>query len=172
RMHRNGARPVRAGGHWKRTCTSRHLASGLPVLRYARPGIAKPSRTSTDRPRTGDTNGTLAAGADGSGAAGTDGARTDGADAARVENTLVLRLSTNGDRLRVEVTDSGLTAMGPRIRTGPAFLLTEGGRGLAIVDLLSDGRWDVHTNPDGPGHTVWCEIATEPADTPAPCAIP
>ncbi|MEU7744600.1 ATP-binding protein [Nonomuraea sp. NPDC049158] len=30
-----GARRVRAGGHWKRTCTSRHLASGLPVLTHS-----------------------------------------------------------------------------------------------------------------------------------------
>ncbi|MFC4010237.1 ATP-binding protein, partial [Nonomuraea purpurea] len=33
-----GARRVRAGGHWKRTCTSRHLASGLPVLVHTRSG--------------------------------------------------------------------------------------------------------------------------------------
>ena len=31
-----GARRVRAGGHWKRTCTSRNLASGLPVLRHTK----------------------------------------------------------------------------------------------------------------------------------------
>ncbi|MFC4015444.1 hypothetical protein ACFOY2_50115, partial [Nonomuraea purpurea] len=34
-----GARRVRAGGHWKRTCTSRHLASGLPVLQHTASGL-------------------------------------------------------------------------------------------------------------------------------------
>jgi hypothetical protein len=36
RMLGNRARPVRAGGRWKRTCEGRHLANGLPVLRHAR----------------------------------------------------------------------------------------------------------------------------------------
>ena len=35
-MHRKGARVVRTGGRPKRTCTSRHLAGGLPVSRYRR----------------------------------------------------------------------------------------------------------------------------------------
>lgn len=34
--------------------------------------------------------------------------------------------------------------------------LTEGGRGLALVDLLTD-EWDVHLHRVG--KTVWCEIA-------------
>lgn len=74
---------------------------------------------------------------------------------------LVLRLSAYGDRLRVEVTDRGLTAGNPRVRADPAFLLTESGRGLGIVHMLSDGAWGYRPNPEGPGRTVWCEIPLE-----------
>ncbi|WP_248961712.1 ATP-binding protein [Sphaerisporangium perillae] len=89
---------------------------------------------------------------------------------------LVLRLAVDGDRLRVEVTDRGLSAGIPRIRVDqalllaesiqvePAFLLGEGGRGLAIVDMLSEGNWGFHANPEGPGWSVWCAITTEPPD--------
>ncbi|MDH2428741.1 ATP-binding protein [Sphaerisporangium sp. TRM90804] len=86
---------------------------------------------------------------------------------------LTLRLSTQDDRLRVEVTDTGLTADHPHIRMDPAFLVTqdgrdlaillpEGGRGLAIVDLLSNGHWGSHPNPHGPGQTVWCTLPADP----------
>ena len=34
-----GARPVWAGGHWKRTINIGHLASGLPVLVHSRSGL-------------------------------------------------------------------------------------------------------------------------------------
>ncbi|MEV7965446.1 ATP-binding protein [Sphaerisporangium sp. NPDC088356] len=49
-----------------------------------------------------------------------------------------------------------------RVRTEPGFLLAEGGRGLAIVDMLSGGRWDFCSNPEGSGWTVWCEIPASP----------
>ncbi|MET8144746.1 ATP-binding protein [Sphaerisporangium sp. NPDC005288] len=89
---------------------------------------------------------------------------------------LVLRLLADGHRLRVEVTDRGPSTTRPRVRVEqalllaervqvePSFLLGEGGRGLAIVDMLSAGNWGFRSNPDGPGCTVWCEITTEPAD--------
>ncbi|GGK69508.1 hypothetical protein Sme01_15060 [Sphaerisporangium melleum] len=88
---------------------------------------------------------------------------------------LVLRLAVDEDRLRVEVTDTGPSTTRPRIRpeqalilaervqVEPSFLLGEGGRGLAIVDMLSKGNWGFHPNPEGPGRTVWCEITTGPA---------
>ncbi|WP_405141848.1 ATP-binding protein [Sphaerisporangium sp. NBC_01403] len=93
---------------------------------------------------------------------------------------VTLRLSVGGDRLRIDVTDSGLTVGSPRLRVDPAFLLTEsipadpafllaeGGRGLAIVDMLSEGNWGFHLNPDGPGRTVWCEIATKQPERDSP----
>ncbi|MEU8267076.1 ATP-binding protein [Sphaerisporangium sp. NPDC049002] len=92
-----------------------------------------------------------------------------------VSEPLVLQLSAHDDRLRVEVRDTGLAAESPRGRTEPAFLLAEGGRGLAIVDMLSGGRWDFRSNPDGPGWTVRCEIPAapsltdEPGEAAAPC---
>jgi anti-sigma regulatory factor (Ser/Thr protein kinase) len=85
---------------------------------------------------------------------------------------LLLRLTSYADRVRVEVTDTGLATISPRFRTDvtvgipractePAFLLAEGGRGLAIVDMLSGGHWDFCSNAEGPGWTVWCEIPAE-----------
>ncbi|MFC7385030.1 ATP-binding protein [Sphaerisporangium rhizosphaerae] len=86
---------------------------------------------------------------------------------------LLLRLLADGDLLRVEVTDGGPSTTRPRVRVEqalllaertqvePSFLLGEGGRGLAIVDMLSAGNWGFRSNPDGPGCTVWCEITTE-----------
>ncbi|MCW2880879.1 MAG: signal transduction histidine kinase regulating citrate/malate metabolism [Sphaerisporangium sp.] len=105
-----------------------------------------------------------------------------GAHGPAASEPLVLRLSAYEDRLRVEVTDTGLatesprlrtesaaerarTALAaerPRVRTEPAFLLAEGGRGLSIVDMLSDGQWDFCSNPEGPGWTLWCEIPADP----------
>ncbi|WP_214415867.1 ATP-binding protein [Sphaerisporangium fuscum] len=75
---------------------------------------------------------------------------------------LVLRLSSCGDQVRVEVTDRGLAAVNPQLKVDPVSLLAEGGRGLAIIDMLSEGRWGFHANPDGPGRTVWCEIPAAP----------
>ncbi|MET8157223.1 ATP-binding protein [Sphaerisporangium sp. NPDC005289] len=94
---------------------------------------------------------------------------------------LLLRLLADGDLLRVEVTDGGPSTGRPRIRAEqalllaertqmePSFLLGEGGRGLAIVDMLSAGNWGFRSNPDGPGCTVWCEITTGPLSADASC---
>ncbi|MEV0417676.1 ATP-binding protein [Streptosporangium canum] len=78
---------------------------------------------------------------------------------------LVLRLVAYGGLLRVEVMDAGLTIEAPRVRADPACLLTEGGRGLAIVSELSGGNWGYRTHERRPGRTVWCEI---PAGPPPP----
>ncbi|MEO3812096.1 ATP-binding protein [Sphaerisporangium sp. B11E5] len=73
--------------------------------------------------------------------------------------TVTLRLIPTKDHLRIEVTDHGRsTAATPALHPHDSSTLREGGRGLLIVDLLSQGRWDTHPNPDGPGRTVWCEI--------------
>ncbi|MFC4534228.1 ATP-binding protein [Sphaerisporangium dianthi] len=116
---------------------------------------------------------------------GRHGVSAQGADEHGSE-PLVLRVSEcdDGDRVRVEVTDRGLTAGTPRVRpdtvallaesipADPAFLLAEGGRGLAIVDMLSRGRWGFHPNADGLGRTVWCEIAPEHLEAPRPPGAP
>ncbi|MEV4246166.1 ATP-binding protein [Streptosporangium canum] len=83
---------------------------------------------------------------------------------------LVLRLVAYGGLLRVEVMDAGLTIEAPRVRADPACLLTEGGRGLAIVSELSGGNWGYRTHERRPGRTVWCELpaAPPPSGEPAP----
>ncbi|MFF0307115.1 ATP-binding protein [Streptosporangium sp. NPDC004379] len=84
-----------------------------------------------------------------------------GGDAA--EPPLLLRLSVRGDRLRVEVADAGLAVGDPRVRADPISALVEGGRGLAIVNLISGGCWGFHSHPGRPGRTVWCEIPADPS---------
>ncbi|GAA3837497.1 hypothetical protein GCM10022226_69490 [Sphaerisporangium flaviroseum] len=97
-----------------------------------------------------------------------------GAGGGAAEESLILRLSARDDRLRIEVTDTGSAVEGPHVLPDPAFLvaqdgrelaivLPEGGRGLAIVDMLSAGHWGFHPNCDGPGRTVWCEIRAVPS---------
>lgn len=63
---------------------------------------------------------------------------------------LILRLPTG---LRVEVTDASPWL--PRQTPGDDEL-AEGGRGLLLVDAVTD-RWDVALLPGGAGKTVWFE---------------
>ncbi|MFE7119740.1 ATP-binding protein [Streptomyces sp. NPDC057654] len=65
---------------------------------------------------------------------------------------VVLRLSSDGV-LRLEVHDSGGGC--PRIRL-EASTASEGGRGLFLVEALSD-KWGVGERI--PGKVVWCEFA-------------
>ncbi|MBB2910675.1 anti-sigma regulatory factor (Ser/Thr protein kinase) [Streptosporangium becharense] len=76
---------------------------------------------------------------------------------------LVLRLVAYGGLLRVEVSDAGLAAGGPRVRAEPAGLLAESGRGLAIVAALSGGSWGHRSHGREPGRTVWCEVPARPS---------
>jgi anti-sigma regulatory factor (Ser/Thr protein kinase) len=64
-----------------------------------------------------------------------------------------LRLSSDRARLLVEVWDSVRHAPMAR-RAGPD---EEGGRGIALVQALSD-RWDWATVPGWPGKVVWAEL--------------
>ncbi|MET8386715.1 hypothetical protein ABZV14_27320 [Streptosporangium canum] len=61
-----------------------------------------------------------------------------------------------------------LTIEAPRVRADPACLLTEGGRGLAIVSELSGGNWGYRTHERRPGRIVWCELPADPAPTGEP----
>lgn len=65
---------------------------------------------------------------------------------------LVLVTRECGDRLRVEVHDSG----GGCPVKGQGGREEAGGRGLWLVDALADA-WDV--GPRNPGKIVWCEFA-------------
>ncbi|WP_433246478.1 ATP-binding protein [Streptosporangium sp. CA-135522] len=81
---------------------------------------------------------------------------------------LVLRLVAYGGLLRVEVMDAGLTIEEPRVCADPACLLTEGGRGLAIVSELSGGNWGYRSHERRPGRTVWCELRADPSPSGEP----
>jgi serine/threonine-protein kinase RsbW len=65
-----------------------------------------------------------------------------------------VRIETTGPRIRVDVSDQGTGT--PKLRSPSAS--EPSGRGLRIVDLLSD-RWGVLSSPSAAGKTVWFEIA-------------
>ncbi|MFC5217419.1 ATP-binding protein [Streptomyces coerulescens] len=69
-----------------------------------------------------------------------------------------LRTALNGPYLRLEVEDPDAQAL-PTLLTVSSAL--ESGRGMALVDTLTDHRWGVSVR----GHTkaVWCELATDAA---------
>ncbi|WP_327275403.1 ATP-binding protein [Streptomyces sp. NBC_01224] len=72
--------------------------------------------------------------------------------------TLIFLLPAEG--VRVEVADASPEL--PRAVTGD--VLDEGGRGLVLVDTVTD-RWGVEPRRDGRGKTVWFEcLATKAAD--------
>jgi two-component sensor histidine kinase len=56
--------------------------------------------------------------------------------------------------LRIEVHDTRTELPQPRT----AAALDERGRGLALVDTLTDHRWGTATR-EGPGKVVWAELA-------------
>ncbi|MFF0580188.1 ATP-binding protein [Streptosporangium saharense] len=66
---------------------------------------------------------------------------------------LTLRLLTLDDLLRVEVEDQ------ENVRGLP---LSESGRGMILVGLLSGGRWGCRSCERG--RTVWCEVPAVPQD--------
>jgi anti-sigma regulatory factor (Ser/Thr protein kinase) len=73
---------------------------------------------------------------------------------------ITLELSMIDDALRVVVSDRNPEA--PR-RVQPDPGLSESGRGVRLVEALSD-RWGTEANgPDG--KTVWCELSAHPAAT-------
>jgi anti-sigma regulatory factor (Ser/Thr protein kinase) len=65
-----------------------------------------------------------------------------------------------GGRLRLEVADEGCAATEPH--PGSGDLDGEGGRGLLLVDALSE-TWGVSPNGNGRGHVVWAELKVQPA---------
>jgi serine/threonine-protein kinase RsbW len=71
------------------------------------------------------------------------------------DGTLLVTWSIRGDRLRVEIHDSG-GPMGPRRRVHHVESIT--GRGLDLFEALSSG-WGFDGGPDG--RTVWFELDLE-----------
>ncbi|GHH24261.1 hypothetical protein GCM10018780_74360 [Streptomyces lanatus] len=69
-----------------------------------------------------------------------------------------LRAALNGPYLRLEVTDPDTRAL-PTLLTVSSAL--ESGRGMALVDTLTDHRWGVSVQGDR--KVVWCELATDTA---------
>lgn len=64
---------------------------------------------------------------------------------------VALEIHSEGDRVLVSVADSSPDQPRPRV----ADEASEGGRGLLLVDLLSDGHG---VRPDPPGKTVWAAL--------------
>ncbi|MFC6080304.1 ATP-binding protein [Sphaerisporangium aureirubrum] len=74
--------------------------------------------------------------------------------------TVTLMIADRVTHVHIEVTDEGGDAA-PELREDP---LSEGGRGLMLVNLISH-RWGV--SQDWSWRTVWCEVRYEIATTPA-----
>ncbi|MEU8626221.1 ATP-binding protein [Streptomyces sp. NPDC048669] len=82
--------------------------------------------------------------------------------------TFIFRLP-DGEGIRVEVAD-GCPKV-PRVVEGD--VLDEGGRGLVLVDAVTD-KWGVEVRRDGGGKTVWfeCRAAAAPTTDPGPVTPP
>ncbi len=68
---------------------------------------------------------------------------------------VTLRMALSGPYLRLEVTDPDTRAL-PTLLAASCVL--ESGRGMALVDSLTDHRWGVFLQGDS--KVVWCELAT------------
>lgn len=90
----------------------------------------------------------------------------DALDAGDGSGEIALKLSQDSVVLRLAVTDPGSCCSAPaRIPLQTPNLHSEHGRGLAIVENLSRGRWGTYRMP-GSGHRrVWCHLDRHP--TPA-----
>ncbi len=67
-----------------------------------------------------------------------------------------MSVATGDGGVRVEVSDANPDP--PRRRPPPAGGPAEGGRGLQLLDALTEG-WGTQTRPDPPGKTVWLQLA-------------
>jgi serine/threonine-protein kinase RsbW len=79
--------------------------------------------------------------------------------------TVGCELRLTGARLLVEVADEGWAATAPH--PGPGDLEGESGRGLLLVDALSES-WGARPAAGGRGHVVWAELryGAAPAEDP------
>ncbi len=68
--------------------------------------------------------------------------------------TVTLLVLTLGNALRIEIIDAGSQRNSPEMKDlGPD---ARSGRGLRMIDLLSEGRWGSYVHEDG--RTVWFEV--------------
>ena len=72
--------------------------------------------------------------------------------------SLGLAIAVFGTAVRIEVSDGN----GDTVRSGLSGKKASGGRGLVLVDALSDGRWGVIY--ENGRKRVWAEIDLEPAE--------
>ncbi|MEU4536378.1 ATP-binding protein [Streptosporangium sp. NPDC023825] len=87
------------------------------------------------------------------------------ADRGRVGKSIRLALFRRGPIIRIEVTDQGAAFDAPRREvpfTEVQNARAEFGRGLVIVDELSQGNWGSRGHGRGRGRTVWCELPADP----------
>jgi anti-sigma regulatory factor (Ser/Thr protein kinase) len=71
-----------------------------------------------------------------------------------------LRLSDNGNRIKIEISDGDPDPLPPEAGRPPDT--QQNGRGLLIVDNLAD-QWGCRRHPTPPGKTVWFELRYQSA---------
>ena len=76
---------------------------------------------------------------------------------AGANETVLIRVASTLERVRVEVHDPGPNGVGARNRLEP-----EGGYGLLLLDRLSES-WG-HDKRDSGGSVAWFELALDPTD--------
>ncbi|GAA0944782.1 hypothetical protein GCM10009560_59100 [Nonomuraea longicatena] len=78
---------------------------------------------------------------------------------------ITLKLSQDPLVLRLVVTDLGSTSSAPAlVPLQVPNLFAEHGRGLAIVDALSRGRWGSYRMPRKRHRYVWCHLDRHPTE--------
>ncbi|TMR04298.1 ATP-binding protein [Nonomuraea turkmeniaca] len=78
---------------------------------------------------------------------------------------ITLKLSQDSVVLRLTVTDPGSNCSTPtRIPLQAPDLHAEHGRGLAIVETLSRGRWGSYRSPGSGCRHVWCHLDRHPTE--------
>ncbi|NRQ30929.1 ATP-binding protein [Nonomuraea sp. NN258] len=89
----------------------------------------------------------------------------DATDAGDGRAGITLKLAQDAVVLRLAVTDPGSTCSTPaRIPLQAPNLHAEHGRGLAIVETLSRGRWGSYRMPGSGCRHVWCYLDRHPTE--------
>jgi anti-sigma regulatory factor (Ser/Thr protein kinase) len=71
--------------------------------------------------------------------------------------TILCELADHGLRLYIAVHDEGVGPNSPRANPNSGSHEADGGRGLLIVQALSEA-WGVHAAAPAPGRVVWAEL--------------
>ncbi|MEU4574642.1 ATP-binding protein [Nonomuraea sp. NPDC023979] len=78
------------------------------------------------------------------------------------QDLITVTLSQGSDYLRLAVTDPGSSSQPSIIPLQAPNLHAERGRGLAIVEALSRGRWGSYLLPPAGQRLVWCHLDLDP----------